>query len=345
MQQTVTFPSGTVHYHFQSSFAELWTRYDKEHAVIITNEYIAKQYAKLLKGYKLLVIPVGEHSKNPHTITFLAKELLNMEATRKTMLVGIGGGVVTDIVGMLGSIYMRGVPFGFIPTTLLGMVDAAVGGKNGINVGLHKNILGAVAQPRFILYDPRFLDTLPDDEWSNGFAEIIKCACIFDAELFAELQKNNISYYKDHNDDALQVLIQKCVALKNKTVVEDEKETGLRKLLNFGHTAAHAIENLYEIPHGKAVGIGMVIAARVSSQVAGLNEHVVTDLEELLGRYHLPISLKIDAKKAIEIMRMDKKRSGDMMDYIVLEKIGKAAIRSLPLTAIEKALFDYESDN
>ncbi len=345
MQQTVTFPSGTVHYHFQSSFAELWTRYDKEQTVLITDEHIAKLHAKLFKGHKLLVVPVGEHSKNPHTITFLAKELLNLEATRKTMLVGIGGGVITDIVGMLGSIYMRGIPFGFMPTTLLGMVDAAVGGKNGINLGHYKNILGSIAQPRFILYDPRFLDTLPDDEWSNGFAEIIKYGCIFDEQLYSELQKNNISYYRDHNDDALQMLIQRCVAWKNKTVAEDEKETGIRKLLNFGHTAAHAIENLYEIPHGKAVGIGMVIAARVSSQVAGLDEHVVSDLEELLGRYHLPISLKINAKKAIEIMRMDKKRSGDMIDYIVLEKIGKAVVRSLPLTAIEKALLDYESDN
>jgi 3-dehydroquinate synthase len=345
MQQTVTFPSGTVHYHFQSSFEELWSRYDKEQTVLITDEYIAKLYAKMLKGYKLLVIPAGEHSKNTDTLKFLAKELLRMEATRKTMLVGIGGGVVTDIVGMLGSVYMRGVPFGFVPTTVVGMVDAAVGGKNGINIGLNKNILGTIAQPRFILYDPAFLDTLPDDEWSNGFAEIIKYACIFDAEMFSHLQDNNISYYRDHSDDALQGLIQKCVAWKNKTVVEDEKETGIRKLLNFGHTAAHAIENLYEIPHGKAVGIGMVIAGRVSCQVAGLEYKVVKDLEDMLGRYHLPVRLKIDAKKAMEILRMDKKRHDEMIDYIVLEKIGRAAIHSLPLTAIEKALIDYESDN
>ncbi len=345
MQQTVTFPSGTVHYHFQSSFEELWTRYDKEQTVLITDEYIAKLYAKLLKGYKLLVIPAGEHSKNPETLKFLAKELLKLEATRKTMLVGIGGGVITDIVGMLGSVYMRGVPFGFVPTTLLGMVDAAVGGKNGINIGLNKNILGTIAQPRFILYDPAFLDTLPDDEWSNGFAEIIKYACIFDAEMFSELQNNNISYYRDHSDDALQALIQKCVTWKNKTVAEDEKETGIRKLLNFGHTAAHAIENLYELPHGKAVGIGMVIAGKVSCQVADLEYKVVKDLEDMLARYHLPVRLKIDARKAIEIMRMDKKRHDDMIDYIVLERIGKAAVKSLPLTAIEKALKDYESDN
>jgi 3-dehydroquinate synthase len=351
MQQTITFPSGQVNYLFQSppgeavrtaSFDELWKTYDKEHAVIITNEHIEKLYAGLFKGLKTLVIPPAESSKALDTIGSLSRQLLQMEATRKTLLIGVGGGVVTDIVGFLGSVYMRGVSLGFVPTTLLGMVDAAIGGKNGVNLGMNKNILGTVTQPQFILYDTSFLNTLPDDEWSNGFAEIIKYACIFDAEMFDELSKRNISYYKDEDDAALGSLVKKCVDWKNKTVIADEKETGVRKLLNFGHTAAHAIENLYELPHGKAVGIGMVIACMISMQVAGLDKAVTGQLIALLTQYHLPVHLKTDARKAMEILKMDKKRNDDMIAYIVLEKIGKAAIKTLPLDVIENALIAYE---
>ena len=339
--QQVTFPSGTVDYLFESSFDELWDIYDKDHnAVIITNEHIAKFYARLFKGRKLIVLPPVEGSKDQHNIGSIARQLLDMEATRKTMLIGVGGGVVTDIVGFLASVYMRGVPFGFVPTTLLGMVDAAVGGKNGVNVGMNKNILGTISQPKFILYDTRFLDTLPDDEWSNGFAEIIKYGCIFDAELYAELGKNSISYYRENND-ALEALIEKCVDWKNKTVIADERETGVRKLMNFGHTAAHAIENLYELPHGKAVAIGMIIATMISTHITGLDKSATEELKRLLSKYHLPVRINIDTKKAMEILKMDKKRTGDTIDYILLEKIGKGVIHPLPFGVVEEALATY----
>ena len=179
---------------------------------------------------------------------------------------------------------------------------------------------------------------MPDDEWSNGFAEIIKYACIFDPELFEELCRNNISYYRDQDNDALEKLIARCVGLKNKAVIEDETEQGTRKLLNFGHTAAHAIENLYDLPHGKAVGIGMVIACMVSEKVAGLDKSVTARLKQLLCQYHLPIKINIDPAKAMGILKMDKKRIGDTIDYITLEKIGKPEIHSLPFNVIENAL-------
>ncbi len=351
MQHTITFPSGKVDYIFgaksdpgASSFEELMHPYDKQHMVIITNEHIAKLYAHLFKGYKLLVVPPHESGKDLHTIETLAKELLQLEAARNTLLIGIGGGVVTDIVGFLASVYMRGVSFGFMPTTLLGMVDAAIGGKNGVNLGLNKNLLGTITQPQFILYDLHFLQTLPNIEWSNGFAEVIKYACIFDAELFVELEQHNISYYKQ-NAEALQSLIQRCVAWKNKTVLADEREAGIRKLLNFGHTAAHAIENLYELPHGKAVAIGMVIASMVSEDVSGLDRQVTLRLKKLLEQYHLPIHLAINPVRAMDILRMDKKRKDDTIDYIVLQKIGQASVQALPFTVIEKALTAYASHN
>ncbi len=345
MLQKINFPSGSVNFLFDSSFEELWQHYDQQHVVIITNEHISKLYARLFKGLKMLVLPASESSKDLHTIGSLSRQLIDLKATRQTILVGVGGGVITDITGFLASVYLRGVRFGFVPTSLLAMVDAAVGGKNGVNSGMHKNILGTVTQPSFILYDTRFLDTLPDDEWSNGFAEIIKYACIFDAELFEDLAMHNISYYQDEDNDALNKLITRCVDWKIKTVQEDEKESGIRKLLNFGHTAAHAIENLYEIPHGKAVGMGMIIACMISADVSGLEKVVVEKLKALLAQYHLPVKLKFNAAKAMEILKMDKKRVDDNIDYIVLEKTGKAVVHSLPFDTIEKALIAYDSNN
>jgi len=218
------------------------------------------------------------------------------------------------------------------------MVDAAIGGKNGVDLGMNKNMIGVIRQPDFILFDSTFLQTLPDDEWSNGFAEIIKYACIFDAELFEELSVKNLTWYRDTGNGAINTVIESCVAWKNKTVVEDEMETGSRKLLNFGHTAAHAIENLYDLPHGKAVGIGMVIACLVSEKEVGLDPAVTARLKNLLGQYHLPVKMQIDATKAMELLKMDKKRVNDTIDYIMLERIGKAVIHSLPIPVIEKTL-------
>jgi 3-dehydroquinate synthase len=345
MQQQVVFPSGTVNYIFQSSFEEYLQTCDKKLTVLITDEYIAKLYPRLFNGYKTLVLSPGENSKSLDTIGTLTKGLLQMEATRNTLLIGVGGGVVTDITGLLASVYMRGIRFGFVPTTLLGMVDAAMGGKNGVNTGINKNIIGTITQPGFILFDPRFLDTLSDDEWSNGFAEIIKYACIFDSPMFDELSKHTLSYYKDQGDEAITELVKKCVAWKNKTVVEDEQEKGIRKLLNFGHTAAHAIENLYEIPHGKAVGIGMIIACMISAQMTHFDKSGLENLKKLLTQYHLPVRQEINPQKAMEILKMDKKRTGDTIDYILLEKIGKAVIHSFPFSVIENALMEYERNN
>lgn len=344
MQQLVTFPSGKVIYITGLVGEEFILSRDAEHTVLVTDEHIAGLYPHFFRKHRTLVVRPTEADKSMETIMRLSYELLRMGATRKTILVGVGGGIVSDITGFLAAIYMRGIAFGFVPTTLLGMVDAAIGGKNGVNLGLNKNILGTIRQPSFIFYDTQFLKTLPDEEWSNGFAEIIKYACIFDAEMYGALKKNNISFYKQ-DAEALSALIEKCVAWKNKTVIEDERETGIRKLLNFGHTAGHAIENLYDLSHGKAVGIGMVIACMVSCNAVQLDAKAVTELKELLTQYHLPVKIKLDTASVMELLRMDKKRNDDDVDYIVLEKIGEGAIKTLPFAEIEKVLSEYESES
>lgn len=343
MQQSVTFPSGTVKYLFQSSVDELPRLAAGRPIVVVTDEHVAKLYPKLKSDYKCLIIPASENSKDIAVIDKLTKDLLRLEATRNTLLAGIGGGVVTDITGFLASIYMRGVQFGFVPTTLLGMVDAAIGGKNGINTGLHKNILGTIKQPEFILYDARFLGTLPDEEWSNGFAEVIKYACLFDAPLFDELSNHNVAYYK-MNAKPLEDLVEKCAGWKNKIVQADEHEQKERKLLNFGHTLAHAIEKLYSLAHGKAVSIGMAAACTISQSHAGLDKAEADKLKKLLQQYGLPVSMELNAANVIEVLRMDKKRNNDTIDYILLEKIGKGAIRTLPMKNVEQALIAYDSN-
>lgn len=344
MQQQITFPSGKVDYYFQETVNNLPQLHDSQHVLFITDEHIAQLYPDIFKERKTLVIPYGEGSKDLNTIASLADQLLSMETTRNTLLIGIGGGVVTDITGFLASVYMRGVNFGYVPTSLLGMVDAAIGGKNGVNVGLHKNMLGTFRQPEFILYNSTFLATLPDDEWSNGFAEVIKYASIFDADMFDELCTRDIAFYK--NDiAALDSLIRRCVAWKNKTVQEDEHDDGPRKLLNFGHTVGHAIEKLCELPHGKAVGIGMVVACMISEAIMGNEINLAQQMQNLLQRYHLPTHIDFDIDAVMELLKTDKKRNDHTIDYIILRQPGSAFIQPLPLHIIEKVLRTYESNS
>lgn len=343
MLQNVIFPSGSVDYLFHSSFADLRQYAGDARVVVITDKHMADLYPGLFKQYTNLVIPAGEDSKSLQTIENLAQRLLLAEATRSTMLVGVGGGVITDITGFLASVYMRGVSFGFVPTTVLAMVDAAIGGKNGVSTGMYKNVLGTITQPGFILYDNSFLDTLPDSEWSNGFAEVIKYACIFDAPLFDELMANDLGTYRQ--GAMLNKLIHRCVNWKNKTVLEDERESGIRKLLNFGHTAGHAIEKLDELPHGEAVGIGMIIACMLSEEIAGLTPSVRVRLKQLLHKYGLPVHIAVQPDKVLDVMKMDKKRKGDTIEYILMEDIGQAVIRPLSFDTIHKALNQYARGN
>jgi len=337
MQFTVPFTGGTVQYLMQSAFDEIKKLVPADKAVFITDEHIAGSYPELLQGKKVIVIPPGEAHKHLQTIEYIIKELIKLEAQRGSLIIGLGGGVVTDIAGFAASVYMRGIAFGFVPTTLLGMVDAAIGGKNGVDAGLYKNVAGNFNQPAFILYDTSFLSTLPQDEWRNGFAEVIKYACVFDKELFEELSANDIAYYQKSNT-ALQALIRRCVDQKNKTVLADEYEKGERKLLNFGHTLGHAIENMHRLPHGHAVAIGMVAACYISVQVNGLDSKVPGQIEQLLQRYELPTSYELDIEKVMEILMSDKKRIGNNIDYIVLDSVGKASIKSLSPGEIKQGL-------
>jgi len=241
----------------------------------------------------------------------------------------------SDIAGYAASVYMRGIKFGFVPRSILAMVDASVGGKNGVDVGVYKNLVGVIRHPKFLLYDYSFLKTLPHEEWVNGFAEIIKHACIKDKAMFELLENNSIEEFQ-HSDEKIASLIKRNVEIKYKVVSNDEFETGERKLLNFGHTLGHAIENIYQLPHGSAISIGMVAASKISEEINGFNE--TARIIDLLKKYNLPVELKFDKEKVWEVLLMDKKKSGDTMNFILLNKIGDAIVKPVPLSQLKELI-------
>lgn len=340
MSYNVSFPGGVVEYYFEEGIDALREIIGTRKAVMVTDSHVFALYQPLFAGFDTIVVPAGESSKNLESVEYITDQLIQFEADRHTLLVGVGGGVITDLAGFAASVYMRGMKFGFVPTTLLAMVDAAIGGKNGVNFGLHKNMLGTIRQPEFILCDTQFLHTLPTVEWSNGFAEVIKYGCIFDSFLFDKLLTHDIEYFRQHSA-GLSALISTCANWKNRTVQEDETEQGSRKLLNFGHTVGHALEQLHELPHGFSVAIGMMIACRLSEKLAGLPEEVTISLRKLLVRFQLPTDLPFDPDEVMAVLKMDKKRNGDKIDFILLEQIGKARIQSISFDLVQDTLKEY----
>lgn len=328
---TKKFGSASTTLYFDSDLAQLGKLLDKEKTFIITDDNLYHFYQKKLKGWKVLRIQAGEAYKQIQTVADLTQQLIELGADRQSTIVGLGGGVVTDIAGYVASVYMRGVSFGFIPTSILAMVDASIGGKNGVDVGIYKNMVGVIRQPDFLLYDYALLKTLPKEEWVNGFAEVIKHGCIKDAPLFKLLEKHTL---KDFIKDKalLGKLIERNVLLKAKVVQEDELEQGNRKLLNYGHTLGHAIENTYQLPHGHAVAVGMVAAAYISKAMLDFKDS--ERLVRLIQQYGLPAFATFNPEDALEKMLSDKKRINHYINFVLLEKIGQAVCRPLALPEI-----------
>ncbi|HMR82499.1 MAG TPA: 3-dehydroquinate synthase [Niabella sp.] len=335
MVQTIKFSNASTNFHFNSSLKELGKIIDKKHTVFITDQNIIKAHESKFKGFNTIVIPAGEAHKKQSTVDEIILKLIENKADRKTVLVGVGGGVITDLTGYVASVYMRGISFGFVPTTILGLVDASIGGKNGIDVGLYKNMVGIIRQPSFILHDLSLLQSLPQKEWQNGFAEIIKHACIKDAAMFKQLEQHSLEdYIKDKK--LLADLIQRNALIKTRVVQKDEFEKGERRLLNFGHTIGHAIETQYNLMHGEAVAIGMVCASRISEQLLGFSGKEKIRL--LIEQYQLPVTVAFDAEKVFEVLAMDKKRVHKEMNFVLLEKIGKGVVHAIPLKQLEKII-------
>ncbi|PWV50782.1 3-dehydroquinate synthase [Chitinophaga sp. S165] len=331
------FQHSNTKYYLGESLQQLGNYADPSRTVLVVDENVDQHHGQKLAGWRKLVIPDGEENKSGEVLEQIINGLIELEADRKTMLIGIGGGMTTDLTGYAASIYMRGMPVGFVPTTLLAQVDASIGGKNGINHGKHKNMLGTIRQPEFILFDYSLPLTMPAEEWHNGFAEIIKYACILDASLF--------TYLEDNRDKAMQrdvavleYLVERSVELKTKVVLEDEFETASRRWLNFGHTLGHAVEKIENIAHGRAVAIGMVAAAKISEKLKGLPVDQTNRLIRLINDYQLPVTLTSNKEEVFNIFKLDKKREKDAIHFVLLEEIGKATTQPVPIAELKQML-------
>ncbi len=301
---------------------------------IVSNETVAPLYmpilSKELAGFRPLsiVLPDGERYKNLDTLNRIFTALLEARCDRKTTLIALGGGVVGDMTGFSAACYQRGVPFIQVPTTLLAQVDSSVGGKTGINHPLGKNMIGAFHQPRCVVIDTDTLNTLPGQELSAGIAEVIKYGLIRDRQFFTWLE-DNMEALLARDSQALSHAIERSCANKAEVVEVDEKETGVRALLNLGHTFGHAIETGTEYAwlHGAAVAAGMVMAAALSHRLGWLPREDLRRIEALVKRAGLPTRPPaLPAAGFIELMSVDKKARDGKMRLVLLKAIGAAVI-------------------
>jgi 3-dehydroquinate synthase len=302
--------------------------------IVITDTHVRECWGKHFPPGDVITIGTGEKIKTFHTVQYIYEQLLKLEADRSSFIVGIGGGIVCDIAGFVASTYMRGVRFGFVSSTLLSQVDASVGGKNGFNFGGYKNIVGVFNQPEFVICDLNLLKTVPQKEILSGFAEIIKHGAIADKNLFIYLEENR--------DRALALdlpviekLVYDSVIIKSEIVNQDEKEKGERRKLNFGHTFGHAIEKTTKVRHGEAVSAGMVLASELAVKKEALAVKYSNRLSDLLVRYGLPVQLEFDCKEVLDTLRMDKKREGDLIYFVLLSEIGNAYVEGIAIQELE----------
>ncbi len=299
---------------------------------IITNPKVAGLHLKTLLGnieakeLTIITVPDGESYKNQKSVDFILENLFNHRLDRKSLLIAFGGGVVGDMTGYVASIFQRGIDFIQIPTTLLSQVDASVGGKTGINNAYGKNLIGAFHQPKAVYIESDFLSSLPPREFAAGVAEIVKMAVTFDKVFFAWLTKADL-----HKKEDLQEAVKRSVQTKAKVVALDEKEQGIRAVLNYGHTFAHVIENETNYSrylHGEAVAIGMHIANMLAVKLGLLSQDELRQIETLLQRYNLPTQYAItNSERFYDGFFLDKKTHNAKIKFILPKGIGNYAIR------------------
>ena len=297
--------------------------------LIVSDDGVPAQYASTIatfcKESYIVTLPQGENTKSFDSLQKLIKILLEKGFSRTDAVVAVGGGVIGDLSGFTAATFMRGIDFYNIPTTLLSMVDSSIGGKTAINFEGIKNCVGAFHQPKMVLVDPNVLSTLPDRQITNGLAEAIKMAATFDEELFTLIENKDV---KSH----LEEIIQKSLAIKKSVVEQDEKESGLRRVLNFGHTIGHGIESfegLHGLYHGECVALGMLPLC---------DKAVKERLLAIYRKVELPSDLCFDPNGVFEATTHDKKRDGDSIRIIYVPKIGSFEVQKVSISDFEKTI-------
>lgn len=311
----------------------------KGRAVIVTDsnvkEYWLDETKKSLQlagiQTSVFVFPAGEESKSKETLFELIEFMAENRITRSDFAVALGGGVTGDMTGLAASLYLRGIPFVQVPTTLLAAVDSSVGGKTAVNLKAGKNLMGAFYQPELVLCDTRTLDTLSDEIFADGMAEVIKYGVIFDRELFDRVKGGDVK-------SDIEKIIARCVELKRDVVARDEFDKGDRQLLNFGHTMAHSIEKCssFEISHGSAVAIGMVIAAKASAKLGWSDEDCTAEIINANKNNNLPTECGFAPNDLADVALSDKKRTGGTINFVVPEVMGRCVLKKIPVETLYK---------
>ena len=308
----------------------------RDKAVIITNPVVKKLWGTRLKqclvdaGYKttILEVPDGEEYKSLESAGKLYRQLAEFGAERSTSILALGGGVIGDLAGFVAATYMRGVPLLQLPTTLLAQCDSSIGGKTAVNHGPLKNEIGAFYQPKITISDIATLKTLQQEELTSGLCEVIKHAVIKDEQFFVYLEKN-LDLIKVLDDNVLETIVAKSAQIKAEVVESDEKDMGLRNILNFGHTVGHAVESVtnFQVAHGQAVSIGMVAAAKIAAELGILETESVTRLKNLLEKAGLMTKLPLaEVKQVTQIMQYDKKVLSGKIRFVLPRTIGQVFI-------------------
>jgi 3-dehydroquinate synthase len=321
----------------------------KSKGIIITNPVVKNLYLKKCKesleeeGFSadFIEVPDGEEYKSLEWAGKLYNELASLKAERMTPILALGGGVIGDLAGFVAATYMRGVPLFQIPTTLLAQVDSSIGGKTAVNHGQLKNNVGTFYQPKRVLADVSVLKTLPVSQVGNGIAEIIKYGVIRDKELF-QLIESNLTALTSLDEEFTEEVISRCTAIKAEIVEKDEKDLGLRNILNYGHTTGHAIETVSEfgVSHGQGVAIGMVAAAMISQRMGVLAAAELNKIKSILVKAGLPINIGgLDIAKILQAMKYDKKNAGGKVKFVLLKTIGEVFISdNVNVSMVEQVL-------
>ena len=309
-----------------------------ETAVIITDDSVDKLYSEGLEksvsaeGFRVLkyAIPHGEASKSAENYVKILEYLAENAVTRSDFIIALGGGVVGDMAGFAAATFLRGIDFVQIPTTLLACVDSSVGGKTGIDLKAGKNLAGAFYQPRLVICDLEVLETLPEEIFRDGCAEVIKYGVLFDEKLFEHLKEKGPGFDREY-------VIPRCIELKRDVVVEDEFDNGKRQLLNFGHTLAHAAEmkSDFSLSHGRAVAIGMTAFSKAAACEGICNKTCAADIKAVIEKFGLPTVCEYNAEELYDMMLKDKKRKGSSISIIVTKHIGECSIKKLELTELK----------
>lgn len=318
-------------------------------AVVVTNPVVKRLYgSRLLRSLKaagfrtaVLCLPDGERTKSLKWVSAILDELVRRRYERKTVLLALGGGVIGDLAGFAASVYLRGIPFVQLPTTLVAQVDSSIGGKTGVNHPLGKNLIGSFYQPNLVLSDPGVLRTLPAREYRAGLAEVIKCGVIADARFFKFLE-TEMHRILDFDPAAVQYIIRTSSAVKATVVSEDEREGDRRRILNFGHTLGHALETVTKYrryKHGEAVAIGMVVAARLAAHLGLADTRVAGRIRDLVHKTGLPVKLPAYSTSALlRAMRQDKKVQDRRIHFVLPDRIGHVSVQPVDEPHIRRIL-------